>query len=133
MQAVARHGRGVIPPVQYSTAGRSHCSWTADSTDLVLLWSLSLRSKSDQHPPSSTPPPRLHGLIATWYAGIPLSICTGILYVHFDPAISLLRYMDERGIDVHCMVPLPWLECEPALLADEAKALEVRWWVAWDV
>ena len=36
--------------------------------------------------------------------------------------------MDEHGIDVHCMVPLPWLECEPAIHADEAKALEVRWW-----
>lgn len=36
-----------------------------------------------------------------------------------------LRYMDEHGIDVHCLVPLPWLECEPALHADEAKALEV--------
>lgn len=35
------------------------------------------------------------------------------------------RYMDEHGIDVHCLVPLPWLECEPGLHADETKALEV--------
>lgn len=35
------------------------------------------------------------------------------------------RYMDEHGIDVHCLVPLPWLECEPGLHADEAKAIEV--------
>lgn len=33
--------------------------------------------------------------------------------------------MDEHGIDVHCLVPLPWLECEPALHANETKALEV--------
>ncbi|CAB1120000.1 unnamed protein product [Ectocarpus sp. CCAP 1310/34] len=33
-------------------------------------------------------------------------------------------YMDEHGIDVHCLVPLPWLECEPRLHADETKALE---------
>ncbi|CAN0576001.1 unnamed protein product, partial [Ectocarpus sp. 12 AP-2014] len=32
--------------------------------------------------------------------------------------------MDEHGIDVHCLVPLPWLECEPGLHADETKALE---------
>ncbi|CAN0255716.1 unnamed protein product [Scytosiphon promiscuus] len=32
--------------------------------------------------------------------------------------------MDEHGIDVHCLVPLPWLECEPALHADATKALE---------
>lgn len=36
-----------------------------------------------------------------------------------------IRYMDEHGIDVHCLVPLPWLECEPRLHADEAKAIEV--------
>ena len=36
------------------------------------------------------------------------------------------RYMDEHGIDVHCLVPLPWLECEPALHADETRALEVN-------
>lgn len=36
------------------------------------------------------------------------------------------RYMDEHGIDVHCLVPLPWLECEPALHADDTKALEVN-------
>eukprot|EP00903_Cladosiphon_okamuranus_P006883 g6703.t1 len=35
-----------------------------------------------------------------------------------------IRYMDEHGIDVHCLVPLPWLECEPGLHADETKALE---------
>lgn len=34
--------------------------------------------------------------------------------------------MDEHGIDVHCLVPLPWLECEPAVHADEAKALKVK-------
>lgn len=33
--------------------------------------------------------------------------------------------MDEHGIDVHCLVPLPWLECEPGVHADETKALEV--------
>ncbi|CAM9996423.1 unnamed protein product [Ascophyllum nodosum] len=35
-----------------------------------------------------------------------------------------IRYMDKHGIDVHCLVPLPWLECEPVLHADEAKALQ---------
>lgn len=34
--------------------------------------------------------------------------------------------MDEHGIDVHCLVPLPWLECEPKLHANETKALEVQ-------
>ena len=34
--------------------------------------------------------------------------------------------MDEHGIDVHCMVPLPWLECEPSIHVNEAKALGVR-------
>ncbi|CAM9332895.1 unnamed protein product [Choristocarpus tenellus] len=35
-----------------------------------------------------------------------------------------IRYMDQHGIDVHCLVPLPWLECEPALHSDEGKAIE---------
>lgn len=47
------------------------------------------------------------------------------------------RYMDEHGIDVHCLVPLPWLECEPALHADKTKALEVgrleKWSTVWKI
>lgn len=45
----------------------------------------------------------------------------------------IARYMDEHGIDVHCLVPLPWLECEPELHANETKALKVHNHVLYDI
>ncbi|CAM9201755.1 unnamed protein product [Discosporangium mesarthrocarpum] len=35
-----------------------------------------------------------------------------------------IRFMDLQGIDMHCLVPLPWLECEPELHADVDKAVQ---------
>ncbi|KAG5185571.1 hypothetical protein JKP88DRAFT_311755 [Tribonema minus] len=35
-----------------------------------------------------------------------------------------LRFMDELDVDVSCLVPLPWLECEPALHADVELATQ---------
>jgi hypothetical protein len=37
-----------------------------------------------------------------------------------------LKLMDELGVQAHCVVPLPWLECEPAIHANEQDAAEVR-------
>ena len=37
-----------------------------------------------------------------------------------------LKLMDEYGVDVNCLVPLPWLECEPTLHADELLAIKVH-------
>ncbi|CAM9765101.1 unnamed protein product [Phaeothamnion confervicola] len=34
-----------------------------------------------------------------------------------------LRFMDAHNVDVHVLVPLPWLECEPAIANDEVTAL----------
>ncbi|CAM9462973.1 unnamed protein product [Chrysoparadoxa australica] len=34
-----------------------------------------------------------------------------------------LAYMDKHGIEKHCLVPLPWLECEPSLHANLDEAI----------
>lgn len=57
----------------------------------------------------------------------PCCRCCAVLSTQINTLyLNNARYMDEHGIDVHCLVPLPWLECEPGLHADEAKALEVN-------
>lgn len=53
-----------------------------------------------------------------------VNLCVPVPAVLFITVVGV-RYMDEHGIDVHCLVPLPWLECEPGLHANETKALEV--------
>jgi predicted TIM-barrel fold metal-dependent hydrolase len=35
-----------------------------------------------------------------------------------------IRYMDDLGVDQHCLVPLPWLECEPEVHGNVERAVQ---------